>query len=562
MFNMIRVAQAGAQALKGYGPGFWRGVCEGIPDGRAPNVAWPQWQLVGNAVFGKLADVRALRTEEVLTEMAHGGIVDMFGKGRLPDTTMGDWLKTFGKEAGYALTIRMASALHSRKLLDTDCGIRIRGQAVSMAVYDGKVSFISHREEEQYPYVATSYTSTWKMPDGSMKELVDQYWSVKLVRCILVTAAGPICVAMLPAEGNDEQAAVQRLDRCIAEDLPWLQKRPTLIMADAAHANSDFLNQQGDPYGEVKKVSGLGRFFAIKVKGNCPSLYSEALRAGEALIAARRQPDARDDWTEEGHGRRVKRELYLIDTALGRGRDEVSATRLDDYEQVANLCQKQWPTIRLIGFVRQTVYHKTAPKNGKPQSRTETRLLALNVKRKDISAQDVLTLLRKEWQVEVHHNLLDQIMREDDGLWANRGQAPLAMAAINSAAVNLLLLLRNRHLRNADVRATVSYPQLQVVNRAVLLGGLYGKLLQAEARRQTRSKRPQPQPLPPPDDSTPLPPEFLRQWSDADLAQLLTAIRTLLGVVAERIAGTARFVTLAFTWDAATKEVTQELSVR
>lgn len=562
MFNMIRVAQGAAQALRGYGPGFWRGVSAGIPDGRAPCVAWPQWQLIGNAVLGKLADVRALRTEEMLTEMAHGGVVDMFGKGRLPDTTMGDWLKTFGKEAGYALTIRMASALHGRKLLDADCGIRIRGQAVSLLVYDGKVSFISHREEEHYPYVATSYTSTWKMVDGSTKESVGHYWSVKLVRCILVTTAGPVCVAMLPAEGNDEYAAVQRLDRCIAEDLPWLQKRPALIMADAAHANSEFLNQQGDPYGEVKKVSGLGRFFAIKVKSNCPALYSEAIRAGEALAGARSQPDASDDWTEEGHGRRVKRELYLVDTALGRGCTEVSATRLDDYDQVANLCQKQWPTIRLIGFVRQTVFHKTPPRNGKPQSHTETRLLALNVKRQDISAQDVLTALRKEWQVEVHHNLLDQIMREDDGIWANRGLAPLAMAAINSAAANILLLLRNRHLRNDDVRATVSYPQLQVVNRAVLLGGLYGKLLQAEARRQTRHKRPEAQTLPLPDDPTPLPPEFIRQWSDADLALLLTAIRTLLGVVAQRVAGASRFVTLSLTWDASTKEVTQELSVR
>lgn len=569
MRKIRELALAVERFLDDFGRPYFRKLLDGLPDGRGlKGRERKQVQFLTDAVAAKLGDVVTLRALEQMTALSRGGCGGLLAGGRMPDSTLSEWLQVTGTQTGNGLLVRMASDLHARKMLEPNPEVLVGDQPAFLASFDGKVSFVlmepPSREEEGLHF-RIPYQVTRKMADGSTKESVEYYWHVKFVRAVVATQYGPIAVGLGHAKGDDEPGAVRRLCQALTEDSRWMRNAPTVVTGDAAQMNRDFVLQLGDPYNEIrfkgKPLTGLGLFYAIKVKDGCPALRAEALRAGLARIQAHPTPDATDGWKEEGHGRRVKREAWLIQTARGRGLDEKQAARLDDSEEVAHIDQKDWPTIRQFLIVKQTVFHSKPPKDGSPQEAFEYRLLATNIKRVDVTAKTLLNIIRLEWQVEVHHNIIDVVMHEDKGIWSLQGQAPAAMAAINSIAANLLVLLKKRRLRSDFARETLSYPQLMFLIRYALLQRKLPSFLRAEKRTEPKRKRPHVPDLPPPVEHDCLPPEYTRTWSDNDVALLLGAMQSLFRSLAALYGGEHSAVTLGFHMNADSKEVEIHLQV-
>ena len=167
------------------------------------------------------------------------------------------------------------------------------------------------------------------------------------------------------------------------------------------------------------------------------------------------------------------------------------------------LSEKDWPTVRQIVCIKETTIHKqpvpsrnrrrnhkerknVRRRNGKQERTTVTwRLAATNIKREDVAPLALLRLFRMEWAVEVHHNLLDLVMREDDQPWARLRQAPIAMAGLNSIAANLVAMLKLRYLRSEASHTALSYPQLVSLILMVMTAGKVARIVQANGTAQS-----------------------------------------------------------------------------
>ncbi|MBM4370795.1 MAG: hypothetical protein FJ098_04030 [Deltaproteobacteria bacterium] len=115
-------------------------------------------------------------------------------------------------------------------------------------------------------------------------------------------------------------------------------------------------------------------------------------------------------------------------------------------------------------------------------------------------------------------------MREDDQPWARLHKAPIAMAGLNSIAANLLAMLKLRYLRSEASHTALSYPQLVSLIFMVMTAGNVARILRAGGTVKTTLNG---VPAPSKDDADP---EFAKQWSDAELDQILAAIQILFGL--------------------------------
>jgi len=539
--------------LRMFSSSSWRRMCRKAKDERKrKGKEWAQWEYMANCVLGKLAGAASLRTLEMLTDLAVGCEGGMLGGRRMPDSNVHDWMTKASLEAWHQRLLGMVYDLHRRKMLEPVHCITICKQLAHVLAFDGKVSFSEIGVVEEDPLrlrLQRSGTKKVKMADGSTKEVTYKYTTVDVVRAVLASAAAPVCLALAPMEKGNEVKAVRSLYGRVTGDLPWLASRPLVVTGDARQGNKQFAKDIGDPYRQPAQGKSSGQFYVLKIKGNAGHIHTEGMRAALALLDSGAKSEASDDWHHEGHGRWVKRELFRVDTPIGLGlkpREEPHLNRTD----VAILSRKDWPTVRQILVVRQTQRFDHPPKDGSPQETHELRLLISNIKREDCSPRDLLTLVRLEWQVEVHHNVLDLVMREDRKQWACAANSPIAMATLNSMAANLIMLLRNRHLRSEDNRL-LSYPQLQMLILAALAGQRAFKVLQAQQKKNLLAQLDS--------DGQPLPEEFTKQWSDAELSQLMLALKHLFTYVAAAACGAAKKVRLLLEADLCSGNVTAEL---
>jgi hypothetical protein len=522
----------------------------GAPDGRGKQGRrWGLSALLGNGVLGKMTGMRSLRGVEQLSAVSHGGEVGMFGERRMPDNTLEGTLTVTGEETGNWLLEKVGDAWHRAKML-VPCREGLIGkERPHIVVYDGK-TFMQTSEEQPAPYHKKS-TSTETIENGKkVKKKVD-YWAVDIVRAVLVSSAAAVCIRLKVVVEGDEVGAVRSLDKELVGRYRWFAKDPVLVLADAKHGNKEFLKQQGDPYGEIRCAEGSHKhYYLLKVKGNAGHIYKEGMRAAR-LKASANAPEAWTDFEEAGHGRKIKRELWRVDTNISLGIEEDDECRLDD-ETVAVLKRKDWPTVRQVVLVKQTTRHKKPRKNGKTSEAVEWRLAVTNIKKEDVSALSLLRFLRMEWGIEVYHNLLDQVMREDDKDWARKGLAPVAMAALDSIAANAVGMLKSRHLRSSGNRECLSYPQLVTLILMVMAGGRIGQILAADKRGKQASI------VPVETGDAELDPAFTKQWSDAELVQLLAAIRLLFGFALRHLAHHRR-ITLTLSVDMNSGDVSMAL---
>jgi len=518
----------------------FQNAARGAPDGRGKQGRrWNLSPLLGNGVLGKMTGMRSLRGVEQLSAVSHGGDVGMFGDRRMPDNTLEGMLTVTGEETGNWLLEKLCHAWHRAKMLVPCREGMIGKERPHIVVYDGK-TFMQTPEEQPAPYHKKS-TSTRTVVNGKkVKKKVD-YWAVDIVRAVLVSSAAAVCIRLKVVVEGDEVGAVRELDKELVGRYRWFAKDPVLVLADAKHGNKEFLKQQGDPYGENPCGEGShGHYYLLKVKGNAGHIYKEGMRAAKVKADAQK-PEAMTDFEDAGHGRQIKREVWRVDTNVSLKIEEDDECRLDD-ESVAILKRKDWPTVRQVVLVKQTTRHKKPRKNGKTSEAVEWRLAVTNIKKEDVSAMSLLRFLRMEWGIEVYHNLLDQVMREDDKDWARKGLAPVAMATLDSIAANAVGMLKSRHLRSAGNRQCLSYPQLVTLILMVMAGGRIGQILAADKRGKQASI------VSGETGDAELDPAFTKQWSDAELGQLLAAIRLLFGLAVRHLAHHHR-ITLTLSVD-------------
>jgi hypothetical protein len=505
------------------------------PDGRGRRGRrWDLGPLLCNAVWGMLAGMHSLRAVEILTEVAGGGKVGTFGGRRLPDNTLHGLLKVTGEDTVNWLLNRLAHIWHRAKRLAPVHGLEIGGKVPHVLVYDGK-QFMQTEVEQPAPYHKKTSTSVRKV-GGKKVKTKTYYWAVELVRCVLVSSAAAVCLGLRPVKKGHEVRAVRELDAEMHEEYRWLKKGPVLVLADAKHGNRSFVRQQGDPYGELLDT-GHHHYYVLKVKGNAGGLYKEGLRASMRK-AATQKPETKTEFENVGHGRRIKREFWRVDTNIARGVLEEDASKLDDGVELAIVSEKHWPNVRQVLLVKQTTIHKqplrkrkirTVGKRRKNVSRRpsnkertsiEWRLAITNIKHDDASARALLNFIRMEWGIEVYHNLLDQVLREDDQEWARQQQAPIALAGLHSVAANILGMLKMRYLRSERNRSALSYPQLVSLIFLVVGGSKVGRIL---AQNETKPAIE----LEDPSHGAEVDNEFSKRWSSAQLEQLMTAIQAL-----------------------------------
>jgi hypothetical protein len=526
----------------------------GAPDGRDPKgQRWKPGQLLGNGVLGKFSGMRTLRGVEMLSEVSHGDSVGTFGGRRMPDNTLGGMLTVTGDECVNWLLWKLGHKWHRSRMLEPCQGAMVGAVRPHVVVYDGKTT-MQRSDAQPAPYHRKSTSREVTVNGEKVKEKVD-YWAVDTVRAVLASSAAPVCLALKTVREGDEVGAVQELDQEMMGRYRWFATGPVLILADAKHGNKEFLKQQGDPYRELPKQrqsaappdlkarepsdEGSGsraeseaeprhkHYYLLKVKGNAGAIYKEGMRA--AMVKAEREPpEAMTDFENAGHGRHIKREIWRVDTNHGLGIEEGQEWRLDDLA-VAVLSAKDWPTVRQVVLVKQTTRHTGTGKKAQKGEAVEWRLAVTNIKKKDVTAVSLLRFLRMEWTIEVYHNLLDQVMREDDQDWATLGTAPTAMAGMVSLAANAVGMLKSRHLRSQGSREHLSYPQLITLVMMVVTGGSIGRILDADRTGKDQAADTHET------DEVQLDPAFAKQWSDAELALLLAAIRLLAGFVGRRL---------------------------
>ena len=495
---------------------------------------WMAGHLLCNAVLGMLSGMRSLRAVETLTEVAGGGKVGTFGGRRLPDNTLHGFLEVCGEGTVKWILARLAHIWYRSKRLTPVHGFRIAGKVPHVLAYDGK-QFMQTELEQPAPYHKKSTTSQ-KTVAGKKVKTKSFYWAVDIVRCVLVSAAANVCIGLQVVNKGHEVKAVRELDAEMHQEYRWLRDGPVLVLADAKHGNRGFVKQQGDPYGKLLDT-GHRHYYVLKIKGNAGALYKEGLRATRRK-AASKKPEATTDFENVGHGRRTKRELWRVDTNIARGVLEENACNLDDGVDLAIISEKDWPTVRQIILVKQTTVHKhplskrrkrASEKRRKNVRRRpaknertsiEWRLAITNIKRDDASARALLHFIKMEWGIEVYHNLLDQVVREDDQEWARQRQAPVALAGLHSVAINILGILKMRYLRSERNRSFLSYQQLVTIIMLVMGGARIGRILAAN-EGNPGSQQEEPQLCPETED------QFSKRWSAAQLGELMMAIETL-----------------------------------
>lgn len=207
---------------------------------------------------------------------------------------------------------------------------------------------------------------------------------------MLVSAWGTelrLTLAAVPAQGGNEARAALEL-------LQLIDLRGAVVTADALHCSARMA-------AEITQRAGA---YVLTLKGNQGPL----LAAAERLLAGARPPQAALAVTEEaGHGRLERRAARVV-RAPGLGR------------------QHGFPGLAAIGEIT-----RTRVSDGKRQDER-----CLYVLSRPMSAQELLTVVRRHWDIENGlHWPLDVIFREDE-CRTRKDHGPENLALLRRFCVN------------------------------------------------------------------------------------------------------------------------------
>jgi hypothetical protein len=491
MRQLVGLVQAMHRFIKKDAVPILERTVRNMPDARnARGRSWPLGAVMGNGVMNKMAEMRTGRQGEMLSELRTMGGDQSLGGRRLPDTTMQDVATVTEEESIDHLLSSMTKSFYRSKKLNPTGVVRIAKKAVHVVMYDGQETVKSPTEREA-PFIRRSYKVEVRSGEDRVVEKRN-YWAVQIAHAVLASAETPVNIGQRVVANGDENGTVLDLDDWNCRTYRWMSPGNVIKMADAKHSTTVFFNRQGDPYSEEHP----GHFAMTALKGTRKNIYNEAGRALNLQMSSK-PPAAKSEWDDVGHGREVKRELWLAPTNNAAGILQDEAYKLDDSYAIVD--EKTWGTTRLVVLVRQTTRYKNeeARKKAHRQLAKRTRekqsdsgrhervgdedrhyrYFILNVHPNDITPLSVLRLVRMMWQVEVYHNHLAQHMHIKAGDWVRTGNGAAVVAGLAAAALNLLLLFQARRLREGGYRDALSIPQLMQLFMLVITAGSIAPLL-------------------------------------------------------------------------------------
>lgn len=367
---------------------------EGIRDPRhRRGRRWKLGELIDRLFEGMLAGCRSLRRVETLSE-------ECGERRRIADTTL---YEVVGELEPYDFRRSLHQQVRTqerRKALEPEglpCGVlAIDGKALATLDHDAGGRAQKETTEDGWPY-----------------------WVYRVLRAVLVSAAGKPCVDQktIPASTNEAGVFEEFWSELLAA-----YGRTNLFEIVTGDAG---LNDRAI----ADRIDGDGYGYVLALKNDQPTLRAEA----ERLLAARtgQTPDAETPWQRVG-GCDVRRRLYRT-------------TEIAGYHG--------WTRLRAAWLVVQ----ETRPDFGPIQ--IETRYFLTNLRPGRLTPSQCLQVVRMHWGIENDcFWSLDVQWGEDAGVWSTQGRALEVLGLLRAMAYNVCQHLRKRHLRQRRSDGTIEPP--------------------------------------------------------------------------------------------------------
>ena len=249
-----------------------------------------------------------------------------------------------------------------------------------------------------------------------------EYWHPFALRAALTSSRACPVLDQVMLEGKQGEATAfpQLLERVVREYGAHFE----YVTGDAGLTSA----------ANARAVRKAGKHYLFALKENFSRLHDVAWVAlATAPVQVRVREKARGEWVER----------------------ELRVTPVPETEEFPEA--KQWVWVR-----------STREREGRLPE-VETRLFLTSIPSRELSAEQLLTVVRGHWGIENGPNwTVDMVLEEDTASASLRGQAPVVLSWLRLLAYNLLTLVRT-HLPPKDGRP-VSFARTQEVLYQGLLG--------------------------------------------------------------------------------------------
>ncbi len=363
---------------------------------------WSIRQLVISAVMSLVSGAKTLREMEKETRKLSFVFRKVLHiRGRLPDTTMWDYLLK-ADLSGLRKTLQnQAKQLHRSKATRKASGVPI-----NILSFDGKYEHIRVKKESG---AASEFFQQKGQPDGNHVR-----GEVRSISVSLVSSRSTLNLDMIPVPGRtNEMGAFKKAFLEVFEN--WGQTElMELVATDSGSAS----------YSNAKLVDDAGVGYLMVLD----AFQKELLKEAHRQIGSQSQNAAEAFTSERYQGHRVEYRIW-------RTREMTNWNGWDHLRQVLRVERRVINDDPNISDI------------------TGTRYFLTNLPYGRLSAKDWLTVIRLRWQVENGtHWTLDAILKEDKHLWIKQPHGLLAVQFLRRIALNILAVFRGIHMRSEDNR--------------------------------------------------------------------------------------------------------------
>ena len=356
---------------------------------------WSLTQLLCGVILGVVCGRKSLKESEDVTAEFSVQLRRLFRiHRRMPDTTMRDFLVRLRPENLRIILHTSVQRALRRKALEPS------GLPCGVVAMDGKWTGTNVEDTTYAQYHSEG-------PNEKTRQHVRTVTS-----CLMSSRAKPCLDAFpIPPSTNEKGIFKKAFDELVSkygEHFEIVTYDPgATTKANAAHVHN----------------KGYGYFFAIK--SDQPTLHQEARRLLETLSS------------DEAIA-------YVIDPPVS---GKTTIRRLWRNREIAGF--HDWSHLRAVYRVEA----KVVDEQGGGIISVENRYFVTNVHPGRMKNEQWLDLIRRHWDVENCHNILDRILREDDRVWIREPQGMLVVQMLRRVAYNLMALFRSVTQRAEDKRA-------------------------------------------------------------------------------------------------------------
>ena len=365
--------------------------------------------ILWSLMLGLISNQPTLRDVEEMT----GNLSDiprkLVPKG-ISDTTLDTEIRRLDYEYLSNILIKQIRGFNRSKMLKPS------GLPCGVATIDGKNLATVDHDAGGTGHKRTSENAKWHKKDKKNSGSGKPYWLMPVLRATLTSAEARPCILQMPLPPGTGESTV-----C-----------PDFVDAiNNAYGRSDMVEILDFDSGftslaNADHVNDRGYAYVFALKGNQMALHAEAQRLLYRK-AKHEKSEAQTDW-EPRNGGRIRRKLWRTDEMRGYWTDAGC-----------------WDHLRQTWYVLQ----ETEYPDGRIEQ--EHRFFVSSLLWNRLSAQQILTLVRRHWAIENDtFNSLDLQWREDSGPWCTQGQSVWCLGLMRIMAYNIVQCLRRRRLRPKD----------------------------------------------------------------------------------------------------------------